>query len=274
MPIERHQASGLYPPLPLPSFDESGRPRRTPSPLAPSVDAHDSAEPRLPSARDVAQIIETARQEGYDEGYRTGYAEGKAEGYQAGFTAGHAEGYTQGEREGRQAGEAQGHADGFAAGQREGVEQAKAEWGPRWAEQCDALNRLVSEIATAWQQMPQKLAEPIATLAIEIARSVLQEELKTHPETVVALAQKMLASETRRPVTVKLHPDDLTLVRDAVGEPEGVRWQADPELTRGSVWMEGESFLVDATLPNRWRRLVSRINPAAATWAIGDDEPR
>lgn len=275
MSIERHQASGLYPPLPLPSFDEPGSGAQH----AKKVEATSSCNPSdekpspatLPTASELESLIESARKEGFDEGYRAGFAQGKSEGYQAGFEEGRAAGFAQGANEGRDAGHTEGYAAGLAEGQEAGKAAAYAEWAPQWEAQTEALTKIVTQLSEATQQLPQQLAEPITALAIEIARAVVIETLKTQPETVVTVTRHILETELRRPVTVKLHPDDHALVTKALATDESVRFVTDPELTRGSVWVEGDSFLIDGTIASRWRRIVSRLYPKAATWETSDD---
>jgi len=275
MGIERHQASGLYPPLPLPSFDEPERGARSGKRAAEPPSQHPSDETPssspLPTASDLEALIESARQEGFEEGYRAGFAQGKSEGYQAGFEEGRAAGFVQGENEGREAGHQEGYAAGLAEGQEAGKAAAYAEWASQWEAQTDALKKIVTQLSEATQQLPQQLAEPVTALAIEIARAVVMENLRTQPESVVAVTRQILETELRRPVTVKLHPDDHALVTQNLTPPEAVRFVPDPELAHGSVCVEGDSFLIDGTVASRWRRIVSRLYPTAATWEPSDD---
>jgi flagellar assembly protein FliH len=275
MGIERHQASGLYPPLPLPSFDEPERDAQSGKHAAESPSQHPSDETSpsspLPTASDLEALIESARKEGFEEGYRAGFAQGKSEGYQAGFEEGHAAGFAQGKHEGREAGHQEGYAAGLAEGQEAGKAAAYAEWASQWEAQTEALKKIVTQLSEATQQLPQQLAEPVTALAIEIARAVVMETLKTQPETVVAVTRQILETELRRPVTVKLHPDDHALVTQNLTPPEAIRFVPDPELAHGSVWVEGDSFLIDGTVASRWRRVVSRLYPKAATWEPPDD---
>jgi|YNPBryulayer2012_1023412.scaffolds.fasta_scaffold00153_20 flagellar assembly protein FliH len=263
MPIERHQASGLFPPLTLPSFDEVAQQ----PPGEPAQATSDEAE--LPTASELEAVWEAARH----DGYAAGYAAGKEEG----FAAGHAEGYAQGFAEGKAAGETAGYAEGFDRGQEEGRAEgaaaAKSEWEPRLREQLAAASELVTALKEQFQALPQRLAEPVATLAIEIARAVLENELATHPKTVVAVAEAALRTALEQPATLRAHPDDAAFLTEALSGNAGITIVADPQLCRGSVVIEGENFLVDATLPSRWRRVVGRIAPQAANWSLPDDAP-
>ncbi|MCX7945886.1 MAG: FliH/SctL family protein [Hydrogenophilus sp.] len=268
MPIERHQAIGLYRTLALPSFDDPQRAKEARSDEGATVSAV------RPTVAEIEQQIEEARRLGYDEGYRAGHEEGyragfeagRSEGYTAGFTAGHAEGqqagFTEGLEKGREEGRAQGYADGRAAGEAE----ARAEWEPLFAERERALAELTAKFADEWQKLPQSLAEGVVALAIEIARAVVTAELTTRPYHVVPLAERLLAEELLRPLTVRLHPEDLALLPEAFTDREGVHWLADPSLMRGSVLLEGSTTIVDASLPSRWQRAVARLYPALAQW--------
>lgn len=272
MPIERHQASGLFPPLTLPSFDDA--PPAPKGPAAAGTAGSTAEQPPglpLPTAAEIEAVWESARQEGYAEGF----AAGKTEGYAEGFAAGKAEGYAAGFAEGKAAGEAAGREAGFAAGyeagRTEGEAAAHAEWEPKWAEQVAALQALVAGLGKETETLPQRLAEPVATLALAIARAVVGSELAARPEAVAAVAEAALREAASRPVVLRIHPEDQALIEQALGATDGVTWAADATLPRGSVIVEGESFLIDATLPSRWRRIVSRLYPKAATWSCDDE---
>ena len=95
MPVTRHQAVGAFRPWQPPSFDEQ-EPTAEPAETAEATEAKTPPPPvetapepppeppepefHLPTADEIEQVYEQARQEGYDSGHAAGHAEG----YQAG----------------------------------------------------------------------------------------------------------------------------------------------------------------------------------------------
>ncbi len=264
MAIERHQASGLYPPLRLPSFDAP--PPSPEMPKEPPGEAQNTAL-RPPSAAEIEAIIEQAQQEGYREGFETGKKEGFASGFEIGKAQGHAEGFAAGQAEGKAAGFAAGREEGFATGWEEGKTQAWQEHAPQWQENVQKLQRLLAALEANYRTLPEQLGPAVVSLSIEIARAVLQQELgESASRHTQLLVERLLRETTVRPLTVRLHPEDLTLVSEAVQISDGVTLQPDPSIEPGSVLIEHPDLAIDAQLSTRWRRVVHQLLPEAAKW--------
>lgn len=258
MAIDRHQATGLYRPWQPPSFDEAEN-RREPLPAgAESV----RQGVQLPTVEELESLYEQSRREGFTAGHEEGYA------------AGHAEGLAQGQEEGRRQGHQEGYAKGEAEGRTRGEAQARAQHEAQWQQRLALADSLIEGLEHLTERTREALAEEIAALAVEIARQVLQDELRTSPERIVSLVRRLLEEEGAPHLTIRLHPEDLPLVREAL-EAElakgGHRLVADATIARGGCLVESDSHVIDATVPNRWRRLVARLWPQGATWEEGPD---
>ena len=97
----------------------------------------------------------------------------------------------------------------------------------------------------------------------------MRSELETRPELIAAVAEEavdtLLASA--RHITLRVHPDDESLVALGAGEAlaaRGARLVADAAMPRGGCSADSDIGAVDATLATRWAR-------AAA--ALGCEEP-
>ncbi|MBI5781098.1 MAG: flagellar assembly protein FliH [Rhodocyclales bacterium] len=257
MPIDRHQATGLYRPWQPPSFDE-GENRRNPSTAAEV--AHPGVQ--LPTVEDLEALYEQSRREGF------------AAGHEEGFAAGRAEGLAQGREEGRRQGQQEGYAKGEAEGKAQGEARARAQYEAQWQQRLALANSLIEGLEHLAEHTREALAEELAALAVEIARRVLQDELRIAPERIVVLVRRLLEEEGAMHVTIRLHPEDLPLIREAL-EAElarGGHWLvADAAIARGGCLIESDSRVLDATVPTRWRRLVASLWPEGATWEDGSD---
>ena len=196
---------------------------------------------------EVAELKELARQQGHAEGYAAGFdkglQEGKAQGHTEGFEAGHAAAVQQGHNEGYQA----------------GSQQSAAE--------CTQLASLVGQSSTALAELHEEVGQALLQLAVDIAQQVLQDELRQHPEHVATLVARLLKDEehTEQSLTVLVHPSDHALIlthlaEDLAHHPHW-RIKADESISAGGLIIKTALGEVNATLQNRWRRVVARLGP-------------
>lgn len=189
----------------------------------------------LPTAADIERMHEEVRLAGFEEGRRAGHAEG--------LEAGRAEGYA------------------------EGKASAEAE--------AARIAGLADELDAALQALDGEVAEEIMALAIEMARRMVRLTLEEHPEVVLETVRSALLQLPQGHAQIHLHPDDLTLVRQHLGDQlthAGHRLQEDARLQRGECRIDGQGAQVDATLETRWRRVLESIGHEHARWQVPEGE--
>jgi flagellar assembly protein FliH len=168
----------------------------------------------------------------------------------------------------RQTGYQDGYRDGLVA--LEGFKQS-------FASQATAqVGALVEAFDRQFQALDQRVADTLTRCAVELARQVLRQELRTHPEHVARLAAEAVAAVmlSARHITVHVHPQDLPLVAEGAEEvlrARGARLQADPAIERGGVLVESEVGSIDARMATRWAQAAASfgraspwVSPAAA----------
>lgn len=166
--------------------------------------------------------------------------------------AGHAEGLREGLREGRAQGEQQGREAGFNEAHQAAVQ---------WAALTQSLPRALADADAA-------MAQQLVSLAMSLAQQVLGQSLALEPEAVLAAVRELLSTEpalTGHP-QLWLHPDDALLVKEHLSEDlqaNGWRVRSDAHMARGGCRVQAASGEIDATLPTRWARLASLLNPSA-----------
>lgn len=163
-------------------------------------------------------------------------------------------------REAEQAGYEVGYAEGKATGYREALEAGQAEQ----RDYAERLRSIVDLAARPLADLDERVEAALVDLVILLARQIIRRELKVSPGEVVAVVREALS---RLPMSTQsrvlhLHPEDIALVRGALGLPEqDPDWdlKADPLVARGGCLVETESSYVDATVEARIAAAVSRL---------------
>jgi flagellar assembly protein FliH len=166
---------------------------------------------------------------------------------EAGNTAGYCEGYERGL--------AEGHASGLAAVQAQAMQ----------------LQTLTQDLTGALRGAEHELADDLLALALDLARQVLGQALKTEPQAMLTVVRELLQAEPALlgMPQLLLHPEDAALVKEHLPDElqaAGWRIRVDATLQRGGCRVLASSGELDATLPTRWERvaaaLVRNVTPA------------
>jgi len=259
----RHQAVGAYrrwepPDFGKPPADEpepvlESEPLIPPSPTAKelpetaSLPVREEAAPpapllHLPTVEEIEQIHEEARRNGFEEGLAEGRGQGHSEGREAGFREGHKAGFS----EGKAAAESEAH----------------------------QLHSLVTQFEQALAKFDADIAEDLVSLAVELARKIIQHTLAVEPEAVVSAVRAVLQILPQSRAQIHLNPDDIALAKSHLGE---VLDQAEHVLvenesvSRGGCQIETPGAQIDATVETRWRRTIESLGREFAQWVPASD---
>lgn len=157
------------------------------------------------------------------------------------------------ERQARQEGHALGHAEGTALAQ----QQARA----RMAQ----LDALYASAARPLAALDTATEQELAQLAMVMAQRIVAHELRVAPERIAQIVQQAAAAlpSATRELRVRLHPDDVALLREL--DAAQTHWQlvADATISRGGCLLEAERSRLDARLETRLAALIDA--------ALGDD---
>jgi flagellar assembly protein FliH len=169
--------------------------------------------------------------------------------------------------------EQQARDEGYAAGHAEGMAAARDLINDRMSR----LDELLESAARPLRAMDELVELELARLAMTVARQVIAHELRVTPDLVVeAVRQAALAlpSATGH-LRVRLHPDDLSLLR-ALDMTES-NWQLLPDATlqRGDCVLESERSRLDARVETRLAAVVDAVlGDEAETMDAEADEVR
>ncbi|HET6433834.1 FliH/SctL family protein [Dyella sp.] len=153
--------------------------------------------------------------------------------------------------------EQQARDEGFAAGHAEGLAAAERERRALAARMEALLNAAARPLATLDDATEQELAR----LATVIARRVVAHELALAPQRVVQAVQqaaRALPAATRE-LRVRLHPDDLALLRELAVSEEHWQLLPDPALSRGDCLLESERSRLDGRVDTRLAAVVDAV---------------
>ena len=163
----------------------------------------------------------------------------------------------------RQQGYQDGYRDGLVA-----LEGFKQSFAMQTATQVAALVRSTGEQLDGLQA---QMAQALAGAAIELARQIVRSELAGRPELVASVAIEALDTLllSARHITLRVHPDDHTLVATGAADDlaaRGARLIADVNITRGGCVVESDLGVIDASIEARWHRAAAALGHEVA-WA-------
>ncbi|HET6554919.1 MAG TPA: flagellar assembly protein FliH [Dyella sp.] len=169
--------------------------------------------------------------------------------------------------------EQQAREEGYSAGHAEGMAAARDLINTRVAR----LDALLDAAARPLRSMDELVELELARLAMTVARQVIAHELRTSPDLVVeAVRQAALAlpASTGR-LRVRLHAEDLQLLRSLDASEPNWQLMVDTTLQRGDCVLETERSRLDARVETRMAAIVDAVLGAEAEDMDGDaDEVR
>jgi flagellar assembly protein FliH len=165
-----------------------------------------------------------------------------------------------------------GYRNGFAAGQQEGYRKGFAEAEQRFREQQwqqhqhiqQLLNNLAEAIRNELETFFSRAEEAVTELALEIAKKVVEVEVKTNPEVVRKSVSQALNELKGGSITVRLNPADFSLLGNDLnllnlGEGVLVRFVPDETIEQGGVVAESEQGFVDLQPSTKLALLQSEV---------------
>ncbi len=153
------------------------------------------------------------------------------------------------------------HKEGYAAGYEEGTARGRME--------ALQIHTLLESFDKALTALDQDVAEEILALSIEVARQMVQKNMKEHPEMVVDVVREALQQLPQGRALIHLNPDDTSLVREYLGEQlqhNEHRLVEDENVARGGCQVESAGSMVDATVQTRWRRIMENLSREDTDW--------
>ena len=153
-----------------------------------------------------------------------------------------------------------GYDEGHAAGYADGLAIGRADA----AVELEHLQSLAVTFGNALSQADETIANEVLELALHLAKSMFRSALEVKPELIVPVVREAInyLPVLQQPALLLLHPDDATVVREAIGEEldkGGWRVVEDPAIARGGCKIDTPSNQIDAQISARWQRLANAL---------------
>lgn len=153
---------------------------------------------------------------------------------------------------------------GYQDGLRDGKASADAFKQHHARQVATQLGALLQSFDAAFQDLEGRMAEALTQASVALARQVVREELRQHPEHIARIAHEAVEALmlSARHVRVRVHPDDLPLVEAGAADTlraRGATLIADPNVQRGGCSVESDLAQVDALIEQRWALAASQL---------------
>lgn len=150
----------------------------------------------------------------------------------------------------------EGHEQGYQAGLEQGAAEMK--------QQLDVVNSYIDALARPFNEQSQQLAETIAKLAGKIAKSLVRRELRTEPETIMALIREAVTAlnTSAQEINIHLNPENARIIRKIINiDSQEQSWNIidDPLISRSDCKVSSQDSLIDADLQTRIDLIITRF---------------
>lgn len=152
------------------------------------------------------------------------------------------------------------YAKGFAEGHSKGLVQAQTETNRR----LQTLDMVLNALAKPYEDINQQAIDSLAKLAGKIARCLVKRELRTEPETIIALVRDTVSilNSSAEKLNVFLNPEDAQLIQSITRtSSEKSRWKLidDPLIPRGDCRVTSRDATVDGSLMARINTIITQF---------------
>lgn len=152
------------------------------------------------------------------------------------------------------------HDQARAEGRAEGLAEGRA----AIAGQAKRLETLVTTLEQSYAASEQELVDNVLSLALELARQMLQEALPVKRELLLPVVREAMRALPggSTPAQILLNPADVDLVRAHFGEELRIascQVVEDHRIQPGGCRLMSPQCEIDATLGTRWKRLVATL---------------
>ena len=147
---------------------------------------------------------------------------------------------------------AKGYMDGLANGQKESRKQ------------LENLSGILATLAMPLPEVDDLVVDELAQLCMAVVKQMVRRELKISPGEIIAVVREALSMLPATPaeITLELHPDDATLIKDTLETSSTeLSWKIieDPLLTRGGCRVLTTNSRIDASVETRMNAIIAEV---------------
>lgn len=160
------------------------------------------------------------------------------------------------EEELKQAAHREGLEQGYQAGLKQGAQEMKQRLG--------IMDTYIRSLSQPFDDQNLQLAESIAVLAGKIAKSLVRRELRTEPETIMALVRETVTAlnTTSQNIDIHLSPDNARIIRRIIDvDSQEQSWNIvdDPLISRTDCKVSSGDSIIDTDLQTRIDLIITQF---------------
>jgi len=160
----------------------------------------------------------------------------------------------------RKAAQEDGFRDGFEKGRHDGLMAGQQEI----QQQVSELQTLISRLNQPLLDIEAVIEEQVATITTLLLKQLVRGELATKPEHIIAVFRAAVSQLplNNRQLKIRLHPDDLSIVKQGLASDEAQadwQWVEAPQISRGGVEFESVDTRIDATVETRLDSAIEKL---------------
>ncbi len=160
------------------------------------------------------------------------------------------------DEEQRQAAFDKAYNEGYAAGKQQGLQEI--------AQRKQAVENFLSALARPFDDQSEEAAEFLAHLAGRIAKGLVRRELRTKPETLMALVRDTISTlnSSEHEITVHLNPNNAQVIRDLIHDDNKEQsWRIidDPMISLNNCKVSCRNSIIDADLDQRISMIITQF---------------
>ncbi|MBC7786431.1 MAG: flagellar assembly protein FliH [Methylophilaceae bacterium] len=160
--------------------------------------------------------------------------------------------------------------DGFEQGKQEGMEIGLNEAKAAMAGDSNKLLQMTLSFSDSVKKSNEEISGNLLSLALDIAKAMLKSKISANDNVILPVVRDAIRQlpYVQQPAVLMLHPEDIHMVRQQMGDEIGVDgWilRENPKIERGGCMIETGANQVDATNGMRWKRICEALGKTD-TW--------
>lgn len=159
----------------------------------------------------------------------------------------------------------------YSTGYRDAEAAAREAMASQFATAFSALAEAAESVTLHASRWTANAEENIAALAVIVAQSIIQHEVRVDQSIVRELVQRALVQfPIDQTIAVRLHPDDIASCEDLertgpTGQRQDVRLVADQHIVRGGCLAEGRERIIDGRVDTALERAYRNLGQVEAS---------
>ncbi|PKL91642.1 MAG: hypothetical protein CVV21_06345 [Candidatus Goldiibacteriota bacterium HGW-Goldbacteria-1] len=162
----------------------------------------------------------------------------------------------------------QGHDEGFDKGYFEGIEKGKEETSKKYASLIETMENITAQALSEKVKIIKNSEDDIVALSVDIAKKVVNGELKTNKEIVKGFVKEaLLKLEDKEKVIVYCHPEDIEVIKShraeftELGDIVGtLRIVPDEMLEQGECRLESKNEIIDTDINYQFGEIKKKLS--------------